>query len=123
MAFTCLPPSRRAVRMMTSQVIKTSGDMILDKPLTEIGGKGLFTKELDVQLLVSANSSFLCTSSSAVSVSPVSVWRARLPPRSERPAFVRLRFRLRCVAVCLGSSGEVVMPSTMNIIRCLGQAR
>ena len=26
--------------------------MILDKPLTEIGGKGLFTKELDVQLLV-----------------------------------------------------------------------
>ncbi|CAM9637374.1 unnamed protein product [Discosporangium mesarthrocarpum] len=33
------------------QVIKTSGDMILDKPLTEIGGKGLFTKELDVQLL------------------------------------------------------------------------
>lgn len=39
---------------MTLQVIKTSGDMILDKPLTEIGGKGLFTKELDVQLLVRA---------------------------------------------------------------------
>ncbi len=37
---------------LTRQVIKTSGDMILDKPLTEIGGKGLFTKELDVQLLV-----------------------------------------------------------------------
>lgn len=33
------------------QVIKTSGDMILDKALSEIGGKGLFTKELDVQLL------------------------------------------------------------------------
>jgi hydroxymethylbilane synthase len=32
-------------------VIKTSGDMILDKALSEIGGKGLFTKELDVQLL------------------------------------------------------------------------
>lgn len=45
--------------MITSQVIKTSGDMILDKPLTEIGGKGLFTKELDVQLLVSANVSSL----------------------------------------------------------------
>jgi hydroxymethylbilane synthase len=25
--------------------------MILDKALSEIGGKGLFTKELDVQLL------------------------------------------------------------------------
>jgi hydroxymethylbilane synthase len=28
-------------------VIKTSGDMIQDRPLSEVGGKGLFTKELD----------------------------------------------------------------------------
>ncbi len=28
-------------------VIKTSGDMILDRPLSEAGGKGLFTRELD----------------------------------------------------------------------------
>lgn len=28
-------------------VIKTSGDMILDRPLSEVGGKGLFTRELD----------------------------------------------------------------------------
>lgn len=28
-------------------VIKTTGDRILDRPLAEIGGKGLFTKELD----------------------------------------------------------------------------
>jgi hydroxymethylbilane synthase len=27
--------------------IKTSGDQVLDKPLAQIGGKGLFTKELD----------------------------------------------------------------------------
>lgn len=33
------------------QVIKTTGDMVLDKALKELGGKGLFTKELDVQLL------------------------------------------------------------------------
>jgi hypothetical protein len=33
------------------QVIKTTGDMILDKALKELGGKGLFTKELDVSLL------------------------------------------------------------------------
>lgn len=43
--------TRHLIRL-PHQVIKTSGDMILDKPLTEIGGKGLFTKELDVQLLV-----------------------------------------------------------------------
>jgi hydroxymethylbilane synthase len=32
-------------------VLKTQGDMILDKSLMELGGKGLFTKELDVALL------------------------------------------------------------------------
>ena len=28
-------------------VIKTSGDQTLDRPLAEIGGKGLFTKEIE----------------------------------------------------------------------------
>ena len=32
-------------------VIKTSGDKILDRPLKEIGGKGLFTKEIEEALL------------------------------------------------------------------------
>ena len=32
-------------------VIKTTGDMVRDRPLSEIGGKGLFTKELEEALL------------------------------------------------------------------------
>ena len=32
------------------KVIKTSGDIILDRPLSEVGGKGLFTKELEIAL-------------------------------------------------------------------------
>lgn len=32
-------------------VIKTTGDRILDRPLKEIGGKGLFTKEIEEALL------------------------------------------------------------------------
>ncbi|MGB0799473.1 MAG: hydroxymethylbilane synthase [Planktomarina sp.] len=32
-------------------VIKTSGDMIQDRPLRLVGGKGLFTKEIEEQLL------------------------------------------------------------------------
>jgi hydroxymethylbilane synthase len=32
-------------------VIKTTGDMVRDRPLAEIGGKGLFTKELEEALL------------------------------------------------------------------------
>ncbi len=31
-------------------VIKTSGDRIQDRPLSEVGGKGLFTKEIDEAL-------------------------------------------------------------------------
>jgi hydroxymethylbilane synthase len=33
------------------KVFKTTGDKILDKPLAEIGGKGLFTKELEDAML------------------------------------------------------------------------
>lgn len=33
------------------EVIRTTGDAILDQPLAEIGGKGLFTKEIDTALL------------------------------------------------------------------------
>ena len=33
------------------KIIKTTGDKILDVPLAKVGGKGLFTKELEVELL------------------------------------------------------------------------
>ena len=33
------------------EVISTSGDRILDRPLSEVGGKGLFTKEIEAALL------------------------------------------------------------------------
>lgn len=32
-------------------VLKTTGDQVVDRPLHEIGGKGLFTKELEIALL------------------------------------------------------------------------
>ena len=32
-------------------IIKTTGDQILDRPLSEVGGKGLFTKEIEDALL------------------------------------------------------------------------
>jgi hydroxymethylbilane synthase len=35
-------------------VIRTSGDLIADRPLSEAGGKGLFTKELDEALIAGA---------------------------------------------------------------------
>lgn len=33
------------------EVIKTTGDIVLDRPLSEIGGKGLFTKEIEQALI------------------------------------------------------------------------
>jgi hydroxymethylbilane synthase len=33
------------------EIIKTTGDKILDVPLAKVGGKGLFTKELEVELM------------------------------------------------------------------------
>ncbi|APX89500.1 hydroxymethylbilane synthase [Brevirhabdus pacifica] len=35
-------------------VIKTTGDIVLDRPLKEIGGKGLFTKEIEEAMLSGA---------------------------------------------------------------------
>src|SRR5258706_15408325 len=32
-------------------IVTTSGDVIVDRPLNDVGGKGLFTKELELALL------------------------------------------------------------------------
>ena len=44
--------------MSRSSQITTTGDKVLDKPLAEIGGKGLWTKELD-QALIAGELEFL----------------------------------------------------------------
>ena len=38
-------------RRSSSSIIRTSGDAIQDRPLAEVGGKGLFTKEIEEALL------------------------------------------------------------------------
>ena len=43
--------SRHRGLRVESIIIKTSGDLITDRPLHELGGKGLFTKELEQALL------------------------------------------------------------------------
>ncbi len=40
-----------SLQLITITVIKTTGDQVLDRPLAEIGGKGLFTKEIEEALL------------------------------------------------------------------------
>ncbi len=47
-------PELAAPGAVAVRVIRTSGDRFLDRPLAEIGGKGLFTKEIEEALLASA---------------------------------------------------------------------
>ncbi|MBI2236517.1 MAG: hydroxymethylbilane synthase [Magnetospirillum sp.] len=44
-------PELAAPGAIATLVIKTTGDLVQDRPLAEIGGKGLFTKELDDAML------------------------------------------------------------------------
>ena len=43
-----------AAERVELEVIRTSGDMIRDRPLAEAGGKGLFTKEIEEALIAGA---------------------------------------------------------------------
>ena len=46
-----LHPELRAEEALEVVIIKTTGDKMLNQPLADIGGKGLFTKEIDDALM------------------------------------------------------------------------
>ncbi|MEX2450274.1 MAG: hydroxymethylbilane synthase [Rhodospirillales bacterium] len=50
-ALAAAHPALRARGALEEVVVKTTGDKVLDRPLAELGGKGLFTKEIDEALL------------------------------------------------------------------------
>ncbi|MCL2526106.1 MAG: hydroxymethylbilane synthase [Coriobacteriia bacterium] len=65
------------------KTIKTTGDKILDVPLAKVGGKGLFTKELEVELL--AGDVDLCVHSmkDVPTDLPETLIIAGIPPRED----------------------------------------
>jgi hydroxymethylbilane synthase len=77
---------------VTIHVIKTTGDRVLDRPLSEIGGKGLFTKEIEEALL--ANEIDVAVHSMKDMQTVLSdrlVIGAVLPREDPRDAFICLR--------------------------------
>ncbi|KAF0208830.1 MAG: hydroxymethylbilane synthase [Actinomycetota bacterium] len=66
---------------VTLEIIKTTGDKILDVPLAKVGGKGLFTKELEVELM--AGTVDLCVHSmkDVPTELPEGLVIAAMPPR------------------------------------------
>jgi len=63
--------------------LKTSGDKILDKPLSEIGGKGLWTKELDAALLAGELDFCVHSMKDVESVRPKGIHIASVRPRGD----------------------------------------
>ena len=82
----------------SSQIIRTTGDMIRDRPLAEAGGKGLFTKEIEEALLAGSIDLAVHSAKDMPTVLPAGLpspqcCRARMP----RDVFISRR-RRRCAS-------------------------
>jgi hydroxymethylbilane synthase len=70
-------------------VIRTSGDIVQDRPLTDIGGKGLFTKEIDQALIERTVDLAVHSAKDLPTVLPLEVAIAGYLPREDvRDAFI-----------------------------------
>jgi hydroxymethylbilane synthase len=65
------------------RVIRTSGDLIQDRPLAEAGGKGLFTKEIDAALIAGAIDAAVHSAKDLPTLMPVGVALAAFLPRED----------------------------------------
>jgi hydroxymethylbilane synthase len=71
------------------RVIRTSGDMVQDRPLTDIGGKGLFTKEIDQALIDGAVDLAVHSAKDLPTVLPLEIAIVGYLPREDaRDAFI-----------------------------------
>jgi hydroxymethylbilane synthase len=74
-------------------VIKTSGDVILDRPLSEAGGKGLFTKEIEEALVAGAIDLAVHSMKDVPTALPDGLEIATVLPREDvRDAFISLTY-------------------------------
>ncbi len=71
--------------------IKTTGDRVQDRPLSEIGGKGLFTREIEDALLAGAIDIAVHSMKDMPTLQPAGLGITCYPPREDpRDAFVSL---------------------------------
>lgn len=74
-------------------VVRTTGDTVHDRPLAELGGKGLFTKEIEDALLAGAIDLAVHSAKDVPTFIPAGLELAVFPPRGDpRDAFVSARF-------------------------------
>jgi porphobilinogen deaminase len=78
------------------EVIKTTGDRILDRPLSEVGGKGLFTKELEEAMMDGRIDIAVHSSKDMATVLPDGLFlSAFLPREDQQPCEKEKEFSLR----------------------------
>lgn len=71
------------------KTIKTTGDIVVDKPLSDIGGKGLFTKEIETALLDGAIDIAVHSSKDVATLLPQGLKLSAFLPREDvRDAFI-----------------------------------
>jgi len=84
-----LAPERIAI-----EIIRTSGDMIRDRPLSEVGGKGLFTKEIEEALLAGRIDLAVHSAKDMPTVLPAGLAIVAVLPREDaRDVFISRRSR------------------------------
>ncbi|MGO4388322.1 hydroxymethylbilane synthase [Microvirga sp. 2YAF29] len=82
------------VESLPLSIIKTTGDAIQDRPLSEAGGKGLFTKELDIALLEGAIDLAVHSAKDLPTTLPEGIVIAGFLPREDvRDAFISQRYK------------------------------
>ena len=78
---------------ITITVIKTTGDQILDRPLADIGGKGLFTKEIEDALLANEIDVAVHSMKDMQTALPHGLSIGAVLPREDvRDAFISLKY-------------------------------
>lgn len=82
-------PHLRAMEAIELVIIRTSGDRILDRSLAEVGGKGLFTKELEEALLQRRIDFAVHSMKDVPTWFPAGLGIAAMPPREDpRDVFI-----------------------------------
>jgi hydroxymethylbilane synthase len=82
------------VENLPLSIIKTTGDAIQDRPLSEAGGKGLFTKELDIALLEGSIDLAVHSAKDLPTTLPEGIVIAGFLPREDvRDAFISHRYK------------------------------
>src|SRR6266700_145108 len=79
------------------KIIRTSGDVVQDRPLSEVGGKGLFTKEIEEALIAGEIDLAVHSAKDLPTLLPGGLAIVAALPREDPPGQAR-RGRGRCDA-------------------------